>query len=158
MFRKVMKVKNEITLEEAKDLLRNNKRAAFSVNGDNGYPYTVPINFYYEEEENSVYFHSAKKGHKIDSIINSDKVCLTTWNDGYKDEGDWAYHVSSCVVFGRAVLVTDPKITEEKVRKFALKYYPSAEEVEEEIRLGINAVQLVKIEIEHISGKKIHEK
>ena len=36
MFRKVRKIKNEITTEEAKELLRNNKRAAFSVNGDDG--------------------------------------------------------------------------------------------------------------------------
>ena len=158
MFRNVRKIRNEITIEEAKDLLRNNKRAAFSVNGDNGYPYTVPINFYYDEEEDRIYFHSAKKGHKVDSLINSDKVCLTTWNDGYVNDGDWAYHVSSCVVFGRAKLVHDRNITEEKVRKFALKYYPSAEEVEEEIEMGIKGVQLIEIEIEHISGKMVQEK
>ena len=62
------------------------------------------------------------------------------------------------VVFGRARLVNDCKTTEEKVRKFALKYYPSAEEVEEEIRKAIKGVQLIEIEIEHISGKKVHEK
>ena len=137
MFRKVRKIKNEITTEEAKELLRNNKRAAFSVNGDDGYPYTIPINFYYDEEENKIYFHGAKKGHKIDSIKKN---------------------VSSCVIFGRARLVDDIRITEEKIRKFALKYYPSAEEVEEEIKIGIKGVQLVEIEIEHISGKKVHEK
>lgn len=158
MFRKVRKIKNEITTEEAKELLRNNKRAAFSVNGDNGYPYAIPINFYYDEEENKIYFHSAKKGHKIDSIKNNGKVCLTTWNDGYVDDGDWAYHVSSRVIFGRARLIDDVRITEEKVRKFALKYYPSAEEVEEEIKMGIKGVQLVEIAIEHISGKKVHER
>ena len=158
MFRKVRKIKNEITIEETKNLLKNNKRAAFSVNGDDGYPYTIPINFYYDEDENRIYFHSAKKGHKIDSIINCDKVCFTTWNDGYIDDGDWAYHVSSCVIFGKARLVDDREITEDKMRKFALKYYPSAEKVEEEIRLGIKSVQLVEIEIEHISGKKVHEK
>lgn len=158
MFRKVRKIKNEITTEEAKELLRNNKRAAFSVNGDDGYPYTIPINFYYDEEENKIYFHSAKKGHKIDSIKNDAKVCLTTWNDGYVDDGDWAYHVSSCVIFGKARLVDDLRITEEKVRKFALKYYPSAEEVAQEIKVGIKGVQLVEIEIEHLSGKKVHER
>jgi len=158
MFRKVRRVKNAISVEEAKILLKNNKRAAFSVNGDNGYPYSVPVNFYYDEDENSIYFHSAKSGHKIDSIKNNDKVCFTTWDEGYKDEGDWAYRVSSCVVFGRAKLVEDAKITEEKIRVFALKYYPSAEEVEAGIREAINAVQLVKIEIEHVSGKKVHEK
>lgn len=158
MFRKVRKVKNEISIEDAKVLLKNNKRAALSVNGDDGYPYTVPVNFYYDEEENKIYFHSSKKGHKIDSIKNNDKVCFTTWNDGYLEEGNWAYHVSSCVVFGRAKLIENPKITEEKLRPFALRYYPTAKEAEEAIQMGIHAVQMVEIEIEHISGKKVHEK
>lgn len=158
MFRKMRRVKNEITLEEAKLLLRNNKRAAFSVNGDEGYPFTIPVDFYYDEDENRIYFHSAKKGHKIDSIKANDKVCFTTWDDGYLEDGDWAYHVSSCVVFGRARLIEDRGITEEKVRTLALKYYPTAEEIEKEIKMSVNAVQLVAIEIEHISGKRVHEK
>ncbi len=158
MFRKLRRIKNEISAEDAKALLRNNKRAAFSVNGDDGYPYTIPINFYYDENDNKIYFHSAKAGHKIDSVKANDKICFTTWNDGYLDDGDWAFRVSSCVVFGRAKLIDDSKITEDKVRKLARKYYPSAEAVEEEIKKDINRVQLVAIEIEHISGKKVHEK
>lgn len=158
MFRKIRKIKNEIPLEAAKVLLRNNRRAAFSVNGDDGYPYTIPINFYYDEGENRIYFHSAKKGYKIDSIKASDKVCFTTWGGEYLEEGDWAYHVSSCVVFGRAMLIEDRQITEDKVRKFALKYYPTAEEVEKVIQTSIQGVQLIAIEIEHISGKKVQER
>ena len=158
MFRPIRKTKNEISVEDAKALLRNNTRAAFSVNGDDGYPYTIPVNFYYDEDDNKIYFHSAKKGHKIDAMKANDKICFTTWNDGYLEDGDWAFHVSSCVVFGRAKLIEDRKVTEEKVRKFARKYYPSAAEVEEEIRSAIAGVQLVAIEIEHISGKKVHEK
>lgn len=158
MFRKIRRTKSEISVEEAKILLKNNKRAAFSVNGDNGYPFTIPINFYYDENENKIYFHSAKSGHKIDSIKASNKVCFTTWDDGYLAEGDWAYHVSSCVVYGRAILVEDRKITEEKVRTLAMKYYPTTKEVEQEIQKSIDRVQLVAIEIEHISGKKVHEK
>lgn len=158
MFRKMRRSKRELPAEEAKALLRKNKRAALSVQGDDGYPYTVPINFYYEEQENRIYFHSAKMGHKIDSIRANDKVCFTTWDEGYREEGDWAFWVSSCVVFGRAKLIEDRRLTEEKVRTFALKYYPTAQEAEEEIRRDIAAVQLVAIEIEHISGKKVHEK
>lgn len=158
MFRKIRRIKNEITIEEATVLLRKNKRAALSVNGDDGYPYTIPINFYYDEDENRIYIHSAKKGHKIDSIQKNDKICFTTWDDGYLDDGDWAYHVSSCVIFGRARLVENQQITEDKVKKLALKYYPSAEDVEDEIKKGIHGVQLIEIEIEHISAKKVHER
>jgi hypothetical protein len=152
------RIKREISQEEAKNLLRHNKRAAFSVIGDGGYPYTVPIDFYYDEAENRIYFHSAKTGHKIDSLKQNDKVCFTTWDDGYLEEGDWAYIVSSCVVFGRAKLIADAKLTEEKIRILALKYYPSPKEVEEEIAKDIKAAQLIAIDIEHISGKRVPER
>ena len=158
MFRKIRRVKNEISEEAAKELLRKNRRGALAVNGDNGYPYAIPIDFYYEENENRIYFHSARNGHKIDSIKANDKVCFTTWDDGYLEGGDWAYHVSSCVVFGRASLVTDLKIAEEKIRKFAAKYYPTKEEIDEEMSRSFPAAQMVMIDIEHISGKKIHER
>lgn len=158
MFRAMRRKKNEISVEAAKELLRTCMRAAFSVIGDDGYPYTVPIDFVYDEPEGRIYFHGAKRGHKIDSIRACDKVCFTCWDDGVRDEGDWAYRVSSCVVFGRARLIEDPALTEEKTRMLALRYYPSAEEAEEELRRDIKAVQLVAIDIEHISGKRIHEK
>jgi hypothetical protein len=158
MFRKMRRSEREISQEEAKKLLRNNKRAAFSVIGDEGYPYTIPINFYYDEAENRIYFHSAKVGHKIDALKQNNKVCFTTWDDGYLEEGDWAYYVSSCVVFGKASLIEDERLTEEKVRVFALKYYPTSEEVDAVMAKYIKAVQLVAIDIEHISGKRVHEK
>jgi hypothetical protein len=158
MFRKIRRIKNEISLEEAKKLLRENRRAALAVNGDDGYPYTVPINFYYDEAENRIYFHSAKKGHKIDAITASDKVCFTTWDNGYQEEGDWAYYVGSCVVFGRARLVDDPVLAERKLRTFAMKYYPTEQDVEDEIAKDGKGVQMVAIDIEHITGKLVHEK
>ncbi len=158
MFRKIRRIKNEISVEDAKELLRTNRRAALAVNGDNGYPYTVPINFFYDEPNNKIYFHSAKKGHKIESILENDKVCFTTWNDGYIEEGDWAYRVSSCVVFGRASIVEDRVLAKEKIREFALKYYPSAELVDEVISQSFPAAEMICIDIEHISGKRVYEK
>ena len=158
MFRKVRRVKNKISVGEAKALLHHNRRGALAVHGDHGYPYCIPINFYYDEDDNRIYFHSAKSGHKIDAIKADDKVCFTSWDDGYLEEGDWAYHVSSCVVFGRARLVEDLDLAKDRIRKFALKYYPTVQEVDEEIERSFKAVQMVAIDIEHISGKRIHEK
>lgn len=158
MFREMRRVKRAIPEEAAKALLKSNMRAALAVNGDDGYPYAVPVNFYYEEDENKIYFHSSRIGHKMESMKKDSKVCFTTWDDGYKDEGDWAYRVSSCVVFGRASLVEDENVALEKIKKFAMKYYPTEEEVDEEISKDFKAVQMVCIDIEHISGKKIHEK
>lgn len=158
MFRPLRRKKRAITDQEARELLVNCKRGIFAVNGDDGYPYAIPVNYYFDPEHNKIYFHGAKAGHKVDALKRSDKVCFTVYgNDWYKDD-DWAPYVQSTVVFGRCRLVNDdPAFVEDKVRQFALKYYPSAEEVEEEIKQSIRGVQLYEITIEHLCGKQIQE-
>ena len=74
MFRPVRKKKNEISTEAAKQLLHTERRGVFAVNGDDGYPYAIPVNFFYDEEANQIYFHGARAGHKIDAIRACDKV------------------------------------------------------------------------------------
>ena len=78
-------------------------------------------------------------------------------NEHY-EQGEWAPYVQSTVVFGRCHLVDDAAATEAEVRRLALKYYPSAEEAEEELSKYLAAVQLYEIEIEHLTGKQIREK
>lgn len=78
MFRKMRRFTQQVSQDECIKILKDEKRAALSVIGENGYPYTVPINFYYDEAENKIYFHGAKQGHKIEAIQKCNKVCLTT--------------------------------------------------------------------------------
>ena len=49
MFREMRRFKQQVSQDECKKILKDEKRAAFSVIGDEGYPYTIPINFYYED-------------------------------------------------------------------------------------------------------------
>lgn len=69
-----------------------------------------------------------------------------------------APYVRSTVVYGRCQLVSDPELTVQKIRELALKYYPSAEEVEVEVSKNIKAAQLYVIEVEHLTGKQIQER
>ena len=39
-------------------------------------PYGLPLSHFYSEEDNKIYFHGAKEGHKIDAIKNYDKESL----------------------------------------------------------------------------------
>lgn len=159
MFREMRRFKQQVSDDECKKILKEEKRAAFSVIGDEGYPYTIPINFFYDENDHKIYFHGAREGHKIDAIKRCDKVCFSTWNQGFKKSGCWEWNATSVVVFGRAKLVTDTVTIENCLRKLAAKYYPTAEEVEEEMSSSsVNRVQLFAIEIEHMTGKLVHEK
>ena len=150
--------KQAVPEEECKKILTEEKRGTFSVIGDDGYPYSIPINFYYDERDNRIYFHGAKEGHKVDAIKNCDKVCFTTWNQGFKKEGSWEWNVTSVIIFGKAKLIQDREVTEDRVRKLALKYYPTKEEAEIELVRGIDRVQLFAIDIEHMTGKLVNEK
>lgn len=159
MFRSMRRFKQQVSNEECQRILKEEKRAAFSVVGDDGYPYTVPVNFYYDEIHHCIYLHGAKSGHKIDALKNCDKVCLTTWDQGFKTEGNWEWNVTSVVVFGKAKLVDSKEIINDYLLKMALKYYPTKEEAEAEMKSpSFHAVQMIVIEIEHMSGKLVNEK
>jgi len=158
MFRGIRRANKEISAETAKQLLKNERRGVIAVNGDDGYPYAVPINYLYSEEEEKVYFHGACAGHKADSIRNSDKVCFTVYgNETVKDE-PWAPYLQSVVVFGRCHAIADQERNIELVRRFAGKYYPDEQLISEEADRSGKAVRIFEIEIEHISGKEIQEK
>ena len=158
LFRPMRRNKRQLSNEVCINILKNAKRGVLAVSGDNDYPYALFVNYVYDEKDNAIYIHGAKEGHKIDSIKRCNKVSFTVHDEGYKKEGDWAYTLTSVVIFGKAELINDINITTEKTRNLANRYYPSKDEVEKEIKSGITHVQLIKINIEHMSGKTIHEK
>ena len=158
MFRPIRRKKNEISDELAKELLLKTKRGIFAVNGDDGYPYAIPVNYFYDMAKGKIYFHGAKVGHKVDALKKSDKVCFTVFGNESFKEGDWAPYVQSTVVFGRCHLIEDQNQAIELVRELATKYYPNKDLIEEEIEVYGKAVQIFEIDIEHLSGKMIHEK
>ena len=158
MFRPIRKKKNQISDDAAKELLRTSRRGVFAVNGDDGYPYAIPINFLYDEDAQKIYFHGSRAGHKVDSLRACDKVCFTVYgNETIKDE-PWAPYMQSVVVFGRCRLLESGEESLALVKRFAMKYYPDESLVDIEIAEGGRAVQMYEITIEHYSGKEVQER
>ena len=158
MFRPIRKKKNEISPELAKQLLASARRGVLALNGEDGYPYAIPINYRYCEDENRIYFHGARAGYKVDLLKRSDRVCFTVCGDEAVKDEPWAPYVRSAVVFGRCRLLEPSPRTTQLVRQFAEKYYPSAELIEQELATAGKAVQMFEIEIEHLSGKEVQER
>lgn len=155
MFRKIRKIKNEIDKDAIDSLLHSCRRGVLSMNGDDGYPYSIPINYYYDEANQKIYFHGAKSGYKVDCLNRCDKVCFTVFGNESIKELPWAPYVQSVVVFGRCHLIdTDNEI----LKTFAMKYYPSSDLADMEIKEGSKFVQMYEISIEHKSGKQVQEK
>ena len=158
MFRPIRKKKNEISTDAAKALLRSSRRGVLAVNGDDGYPYAIPINYLYDEENEKIIFHGAKAGHKVDALMKNDKICFTVFGNEMVKEEAWAPFLQSVVVFGRCHLVESQEDAIALVKKFAAKYYPNMDMVNEEAASSGRAVQMFEIQIEHLSGKEVQER
>ena len=155
MFRKIRKIKNEIDNDAVDSLLHSCRRGVLSMNGEDGYPYAIPVNYYYDEANQKIYFHGAKAGYKVDCLNRNDKVCFTVFgNESIKDL-EWAPYVQSVVVFGRCRIVdTDNEV----LKTFMMKYYPDVDLIDKVIEEDSKFVQMYEISIEHKSGKQVQEK
>ncbi|MBQ8929177.1 MAG: pyridoxamine 5'-phosphate oxidase family protein, partial [Oscillospiraceae bacterium] len=71
MFRTMRRYRQELSPEVCRQILTRGTTGVLAVCGDDGYPYTIPLNYIYTEGK--LYFHGAKTGHKIDAIRRSDK-------------------------------------------------------------------------------------
>ena len=157
MFRKMRRFKQALSEEICAEVLANERRGVLSVIGDDGYPYGVPLNFYYDKERGSIYFHSAKVGHKVDAMNADDKVCFTVFEKDGEPTDDWSVYVDSVICFGRAREL-EGEDKERAARLFGAKYFPTEEELEKEMGEPFTRVRMTGIKIEHMSGKHVHEK
>lgn len=157
MFRKMRRFKQELSEEACKKVLLTEGRGVLSLKGDEGYPYGIPLDFFYDEEKNKIYFHGATEGHKIDALMADDKASFCVYDNGVVEEGEWAPTIHSVILFGRVQKVPNTDETMELLRQMARKYYPDEEEVEKGMK-SADRVQMLEFTIEHMSGKLIHEK
>lgn len=158
MFRPMRRRTREISPDQASELLRTERRGIVAVNGEDGYPFAFPINYLYDAEANKIYFHGAKKGLKVESLAKSDKVCFTVMgNERREPAEEWAPYVQSAVVYGRCKAIEDAEPFKDLVKRFALKYYPSADQADAEISKSLKAMALYEISIEHVCGKEVQE-
>ena len=100
MFREMRRAKQQLSQEECTEILKQEVRGVLSVLGDDGYPYGIPMDHWYDEKNGKIYFHGAREGHKIDAIKACDKVSYCVYDKGYRKDGEWVLNIRSVVVFG----------------------------------------------------------
>lgn len=156
MFREMRRHKQQLSTQECERILTEEPRGVIALLGDDGYPYSVPLNFVYADGR--LYFHSALEGHKIDAIRAYDKASFCVIDKGSRPEGDWAYYFNSVIAFGRLRELTDPVEREEKLRLLGRKYFPTEQEVEDDIVKNARRAAVIELTIGHLTGKHVHER
>lgn len=152
MFREMRRSKQLLSAEETIGILKSCSTGVLAVSGEDGYPYTVPLNYTYGDGK--LLFHCAKVGHKIDGIKANDKVtfCVIERDDVVPDTFSTNYR--SVVVFGRARILTEDGEKRAALEGLVAKYSAGFEEEgQREIEKDWNNVVLVEVSIEHMTGK-----
>ena len=84
MFRELNRKKQQLSNEECVEILKAELRGVLSLNGDDGYPYGLPLNHFYNEDDGKLYFHSGKTGYKIDAMQRDNKASFCVYDKGFK--------------------------------------------------------------------------
>lgn len=157
MFRKMVRFKQQIGEEECLRILKEEKRGVLSVLGDDGYPYGMPVNHYYCEEDGKIYFHGGMQGHKIDALRRCDKASFCVYDEGYREEGDWALHIKSVIVFGRVEFIEDRETIYRLSAELSRKFTQDEAYIQGELDRSGPRTLMFALVPEHMTGKLVKE-
>lgn len=146
--------KRFIPEEEALAILEKGSHGVLCTVSPGGEPYGVPLNYYYAKEENSIVFHCAKAGRKLDNIRTNSKVAFTVV--GFEDviaQKTTTYY-ESAIAFGDAQIVTDEKEKADKLIILCEKYGTTDANIKASLAKYLPATEVVKIQVQKITGKR----
>ncbi len=150
MFRKMRRAKKQMSDPNVEALLIRGQDGVLGTIGDNGYPYTVVLNYVYYNDK--IYFHCAKVGHKIDNIKRNDKVSFSVYDSVKVIGEELNTRYQSVTVFGKArVLDATYEVLMELIKKYSQIPIQMADQM---IAKEIDITSIIEIDIEHITGKE----
>jgi nitroimidazol reductase NimA-like FMN-containing flavoprotein (pyridoxamine 5'-phosphate oxidase superfamily) len=152
IMREMRRKDKEIGTDDAIKLLCECEYGVLSTVGKDGQAYGVPLNYAYHD--NCIYFHCALAGHKIDNIDNNPKVSFCVVGNSKVLPAEFSTEYVSAVVFGVASEVQGTERYNALVlilEKFSSDFM---EEGKKYIEKFDKATKVIKIEIQHISGKQ----
>ena len=152
MFRAMRRKKQLLSEAETVAMLQACTSGVLAVQGDDDYPYAVPLSFAYEDGK--LYFHCANAGHKLDALARSDKVsfCVIAADDVV--QSTFTTHFRSAIAFGRARLIADDAEKRHALMLLAEKYSPDyLDEAGAEIDGEWKRTTVIELTIEHLTGK-----
>lgn len=157
MFREMRRKNQILSQEESIAILQNGTTGTLAVLGDDDYPYTIPINYFYQD--NKIYFHGAKAGHKIDAIKKHNKVSFSVIAQDDIVSEKLTTYFKSVVAFGTARMIEDDAEKRSAIEKLTAKFASDQPEQKrsEEITKNLSVLGMIEMTIEHMTGKQALE-
>ena len=120
---------------------------------ENDMPYIVPVCFGYAD--NTLYFHSAPEGKKLDILRKNNNVCFEMDIDTSVVENDnacaWSFRYKSVIGYGKAFLIKDPALKQKALEIILTQYSDRRFDIPEN---ALRETEVLKVEVDEITGKK----
>lgn len=152
MEREMYKKDRQLPPDKTKERFEKGHHGIISVNGDDGYPYGVPVNYVYLNDK--IYIHSAKYGYKMEALEKNDKVCFTAILNSQILPEKFTAAFESVIAFGKAALVEDSAEKKAVLDTFIERFSPDFKENGQKFIAGaIGKTAIIRIDVESIKGK-----
>jgi len=148
--------RQQLSREECERILGRCTSGVLALAGDGGYPYAVPLSYVYGD--GAIIFHSAMEGHKVDAIKRDSRCSFCVIEQDEIKPAEFTTYFRSVIAFGRITILenTDEKI--QALRLLGRRYSPSDDHgLQHEIDKSLDHVLLLRLDIEHLSGKEAIE-
>lgn len=155
MFREMRRKGQLLSEAEAESILQRNTSGVLAVLGDEGYPYAVPLSYVYNGSV--IYFHCAKAGHKLDSVMKEAKVSFCVIDQDQIVPEKFTTYYRSVIAFGKAHVIEETGEKRQAIEALAEKYSPKCEGRDQEIEGASAALGIIRMDIEHMTGKEARE-
>ncbi len=156
MFREMRRKKQKLSTVETINVLKRGTSGVLAVHGDEGYPYSVPLSYVYNDEK--IYFHSAINGHKLDALKTNSKVSFCVIDKDEIVPEKFTTYFRSAIAFGKAYVVDDHKEKREILEMLGMKYSSDfRNKMDGEINGAFERVAIIVMEIEYLTGKQAIE-
>lgn len=153
MNREMYKKERQMSSEATAAIFSKGNHGTLAVNGDDGYPYAVPVNYLYDGGK--IYIHSAKYGYKIDAVKRDDKVCFSAILNSKVQQDKFTAAFQSVIAFGKISFVEDEAEKKRILEQFIYKMSPEfVEGGMKFVNAAIGKTALLCIDVEEIKGKE----
>ncbi len=146
------RIDRQMSEAEAKELLGRGEYGVLALIDEEGRPYGVPLNYVYAND--AVYVHCALQGKKLSAIAANPQACFTVVGNTQVLPDKFATNYESVMVFGPAAIVDAAEkelALEAIIQRYSADFLEAGHAYIEKFRA---ATQVVKIGIEHVSGKR----
>ena len=118
-----------------------------------GSPYCVPVSIV--RDENTIYFHCARAGHKADCMRAHSQVCLACVGDTRRLTGEFTTEYESAILRGTASEVLDESEKIHALRLLCQRHVPAnMAHFGAALDQSLSRTAVWKIELAEISGKR----